>query len=159
MRRLVSGAVLLAATVAVLIPASAAAADRDCPDFSSQAAAQSFFLNHGGPQRDPHRLDEDGDGLACETNSSPYRGLLTIRYADAANAFRGRLKSVSAACESGRMVRVFKQRDGRDRLVGSDTSNQGRYQVNKRNAGGRYYARSTSKGQCLAERSRTIRVR
>ena len=50
---------------------SASAADRDCGDFSTQAAAQRFFINNGGPQRDPHRLDADGDGKACESLPCP----------------------------------------------------------------------------------------
>jgi endonuclease YncB( thermonuclease family) len=40
--------------------------DRDCSDFRTQAEAQRFFEAAGGPARDPHRLDGDGDGLACE---------------------------------------------------------------------------------------------
>jgi micrococcal nuclease len=42
--------------------------DRDCGDFASQAEAQAFFEAAGGPARDPHRLDRDKDGLACEKN-------------------------------------------------------------------------------------------
>jgi len=38
--------------------------DKDCSDFQTQAAAQKFF-NAQGPG-DPHRLDGDGDGEACE---------------------------------------------------------------------------------------------
>jgi endonuclease YncB( thermonuclease family) len=45
--------------------------DRDCGDFDTQAAAQNFFLDHGGPQNDPHRLDADGDGIVCESNPCP----------------------------------------------------------------------------------------
>lgn len=41
--------------------------DKDCSDFSSQAEAQAFFEAAGGPERDPHKLDRDGDGLACES--------------------------------------------------------------------------------------------
>lgn len=40
--------------------------DRDCADFRTQAEAQAFF-RAAGPG-DPHRLDRDGDGLACELN-------------------------------------------------------------------------------------------
>jgi hypothetical protein len=54
----------------VALPASAVA-DRDCGDFPSQAAAQIFYLNHGGPHSDPHRLDSDNDGVACESNGGP----------------------------------------------------------------------------------------
>jgi len=39
-------------------------ADRDCADFDSQAEAQNF-LEASGPG-DPHRLDGDDDGVACE---------------------------------------------------------------------------------------------
>ena len=39
--------------------------DRDCSDFSTHAEAQDFFENAG--YGDPHGLDRDGDGQACET--------------------------------------------------------------------------------------------
>jgi endonuclease YncB( thermonuclease family) len=39
--------------------------DKDCGDFSSRAEAQAFF-EAAGPG-DPHRLDRDGDGMACES--------------------------------------------------------------------------------------------
>lgn len=38
--------------------------DRDCGDFDTQEEAQRFF-DRAGPG-DPHRLDADGDGRACE---------------------------------------------------------------------------------------------
>ncbi|GAA3802417.1 excalibur calcium-binding domain-containing protein [Nocardioides panacisoli] len=61
------------ATVGFAVPApSAVARDMDCSDFPSQRAAQIYFLNHGGPQSDPDRLDADGDGIACEDNPAPY---------------------------------------------------------------------------------------
>ena len=45
--------------------------DKDCADFNSQKAAQDFFLDNGGPNSDPHNLDSDGDGVACESNPCP----------------------------------------------------------------------------------------
>src|SRR3989344_5178786 len=42
-------------------------ADRDCGDFSSQAEAQEFFEDEGGPSSDYHGLDRDKDGIACES--------------------------------------------------------------------------------------------
>lgn len=39
--------------------------DKDCTDFSTHAEAQTFFESQGSG--DPHGLDRDGDGLACET--------------------------------------------------------------------------------------------
>jgi Excalibur calcium-binding domain len=38
--------------------------DRNCADFATQGEAQAFFRAQG--PGDPHRLDDDGDGRACE---------------------------------------------------------------------------------------------
>lgn len=43
--------------------------DRDCADFATQRHAQAFF-EASGPG-DPHRLDGDGDGRACEDLPCP----------------------------------------------------------------------------------------
>ena len=51
--------------------AAQAVVDRDCSDFGTQAAAQQFFIGAGGPQSDPHGLDADGNGVACESNPCP----------------------------------------------------------------------------------------
>ena len=40
--------------------------DRNCDDFATQAEAQASFLSEGGPHHDPHGLDTDHDGIACE---------------------------------------------------------------------------------------------
>ena len=40
--------------------------DLDCGDFSTHREAQACFIAAGGPDRDPHRLDGDRNGLACE---------------------------------------------------------------------------------------------
>ena len=40
--------------------------DRDCSDFKTRFEAQAFFRQAGAG--DPHRLDDDGDGLVCEFN-------------------------------------------------------------------------------------------
>lgn len=41
--------------------------DRNCADFATHAEAQAFFIAAGGPVHDPHRLDGDDDGKACES--------------------------------------------------------------------------------------------
>jgi Excalibur calcium-binding domain len=52
--------------------ASAYEADRDCSDFSTQAAAQMFFIEHGGSASNNFDdLDADHDGIACESNPCP----------------------------------------------------------------------------------------
>lgn len=40
--------------------------DKNCSDFSTQKQAQKFFERAGGPLIDPHDLDRDSDGMACE---------------------------------------------------------------------------------------------
>jgi len=42
-------------------------ADRDCGDFDTHDEAQAFFEAAGGPESDPHRLDGDGNEIACES--------------------------------------------------------------------------------------------
>ena len=49
------------ATSAPLLRVSAG---MDCADFAGHDAAQAFFVQAGSG--DPHRLDRDNDGLACE---------------------------------------------------------------------------------------------
>lgn len=79
MRRLLFPLVLFALLVAepvvdadVLTSSAAAGTDMDCSDFTTQAAAQAFFLNAG--PGDPHRLDGDGDRVVCESNPCPCIG-------------------------------------------------------------------------------------
>jgi len=49
------------------LPYDPSGPDRDCGDFSSQEEAQAFYEAAGGPEEDPHRLDSDGNGVACES--------------------------------------------------------------------------------------------
>ena len=62
-RSTAAAGVVLAAALSLGMTGTANAADRDCPDFTSQAEAQAAFNAVPG---DPERLDADGDGLACE---------------------------------------------------------------------------------------------
>ena len=39
----------------------------NCDDFETQPEAQAFFEKAGGPSEDPHNLDGDDDGEACES--------------------------------------------------------------------------------------------
>lgn len=62
---------IVAGALFTTAPTASAVPDRDCSDFDTQAQAQNFFLDHGGPNSDPHQLDADGDGIACESNPCP----------------------------------------------------------------------------------------
>lgn len=64
--------ILAAAYLAPAQHAVAREADRDCSDFPSQAAAQRFFVEHGGSRSyNFDDLDADGDGIACESLPCP----------------------------------------------------------------------------------------
>lgn len=72
--RVFLGSLVFAAALGIgfLLPSEPAqAVDYNCSDFSTQAAAQSFFLANGGPSSDPYGLDADHDGIACESNPCP----------------------------------------------------------------------------------------
>lgn len=64
MRRLIALGVVVFALGFAAQPA--VARDYDCSDFPTHRKAQKFFKKHGGPRHDPHRLDGDNDGIACE---------------------------------------------------------------------------------------------
>jgi Excalibur calcium-binding domain len=79
---LVCVAIALSVLLFAALPSPASARDKDCSDFPTQRAAQTFFLKHGGPRHDPDRLDGDDDGRACEDNPCPcsYRQHLLQRH-------------------------------------------------------------------------------
>ena len=70
---LVIAAVVASVLLGAGLPSESQAVDYDCSDFSSQAAAQEFFIAAGGPGSDPYRLDGDGDGIACEPEKARRR--------------------------------------------------------------------------------------
>ena len=51
---------------ASVAPRAPSVGDKDCADFSTHDEAQRFYVENGGPTSDPHRLDGDDDGVACE---------------------------------------------------------------------------------------------
>jgi endonuclease YncB( thermonuclease family) len=68
----ITATLALALALTLVGAAPAAAQDRDCSNFDSQAEAQDFYENAG--PGDPHRLDADDDGRACDANPCPCRG-------------------------------------------------------------------------------------
>lgn len=46
---------------------------RRCARYASSDKAQQAFLASGGPERDRHGLDPDGDGFACYWDPAPFR--------------------------------------------------------------------------------------
>lgn len=49
-------------------PYSYTSIDQDCDYFDTQEDAQLFYEANGGPVEDPHDLDRDNDGMACDWN-------------------------------------------------------------------------------------------
>ncbi|MFP7296224.1 excalibur calcium-binding domain-containing protein [Neobacillus niacini] len=49
-------------------PYTATDIDHDCSDFETGWEAQLFYIANGGPEYDPHDLDRDNDGQACDWN-------------------------------------------------------------------------------------------
>lgn len=76
--------------------------DRDCGDFSSAGAAQAFFLANGGPASDPHGLDRDGDGYACDWGRNVQTAVnhrrVAVRQASAARVRRTPSYSSGGRC-------------------------------------------------------------
>jgi hypothetical protein len=62
---IVAAGVTLTASPALAQTATPPPDDRDCSDFDNQQEAQEFFDQAG--DGDPHELDPDGDGTACES--------------------------------------------------------------------------------------------
>lgn len=53
-------------TAARTLVRTEARTDRNCADFTTHHQAQTFYERTGGPLIDPHDLDRDRDGIACE---------------------------------------------------------------------------------------------
>ena len=125
MKRLVVPVLALAAGLLALPGVSPAQAvvDRDCGDFPTRAA-QVFFLQNS-PSTDPHRLDGDGDGVACDANPCPCYSGSAAEVPLASSAARqtvvqhGRLTHVVDGDTVD--VRLGSGREQRVRLLGIDT--------------------------------------
>jgi hypothetical protein len=80
--------------------------DRDCSDFETQQQAQQFLL-----PGDPHNLDADGNGIACESlpsgaASGPVRrcGTIKVHPARANSDLIGNIRARGVTCASARRL-------------------------------------------------------
>jgi hypothetical protein len=148
---LITGTGLL--VLAIVTPSRSLAGDVNCPELGSQAFAQSYFEDQGGPQRDPNALDADGDGLACEENPAPYAGLLKLKYKAKKDRFKGTFTALFG-CHQGRALTLFKRQNGPDKTVKqATTSGTGTYRIKKKNARGTFYVIAPARGNCAEDRS------
>ena len=151
---------LLAALLTAVAAPAGAVADRDCGDFATQAAAQAFYLANGGPGSDPHRLDADGDGRACDSNPCPC-GVSSTPQPIAA--------PVSVFRETGNVVRVIdgdtldvRLRSGgvvSVRMLGIDTPERGQCGADDAAANLRALAPVGSTVQLVSDRTQAAKDR
>jgi hypothetical protein len=104
--------VLIALGLGAQLPGTASAADLDCADFSSQAEAQENLL-----PGDPHGLDGDSDGVACEDNPCPCSTGTPTESGEPESAPSPpepppyRLSKGAARVESKRLAKMFDRRN------------------------------------------------
>lgn len=119
--------------------------DNDDPDEGEPQDTASLTVGSGG----------GGGG-----GGGNVRSTITI-----SGSFEGQVRSSDAACEQGRKVVVKRIKNGPDRVVGRDVTDQsGAYRVSAQNPSGRFYAIATKKaggasggGNCLKARSKKVR--
>jgi len=76
-------------------------------------------------------------------------------------AFHGTLKSDKSACSTGRTVKLFREKPGSDKLLGTDQSDaktKWSIPIGKRLKSGSYYARASAKGRCKAAKSKVLSI-
>lgn len=76
-------------------------------------------------------------------------------------AFHGTVKSSKGACATNRTVKLFREKAGPDKLLGTDTSNakaEWAIPVGKKLSSGSYYAKATAKGKCRPAKSNVIPI-
>jgi hypothetical protein len=118
--------------------------DNDDPDEDEPQDTASLTIGSGG-----------GGGGGADVKSS-----ITI-----SGTFEGRVRSSDAGCKRARTVIVKRVKNGPDRVVGRDVTNDsGAYRVPAQNPSGRFYALATKKADgasisrnCLKARSKKVR--
>jgi hypothetical protein len=76
-------------------------------------------------------------------------------------AFHGKLASPRKACLGSRKVKLYRERNGKKKLLGKDTSkDNGKWAVpaGKNLTSGAYYATVAKRGKCKAAKSRVLTI-
>ena len=76
-------------------------------------------------------------------------------------AFHGTLRSSKSACATGRTDKLFREKPGPDKLLGTDKSNartKWSIPIGKRLTPGSYYAKAPAKGRCGAAKSKLLSI-
>jgi hypothetical protein len=75
--------------------------------------------------------------------------------------FHGKLSAPRKACLGSRTVKMYRERSGKKKLLGSDTSeDNGKWAipVGKNLTSGSYYATVAKRGKCKAAKSKTLTI-
>lgn len=76
-------------------------------------------------------------------------------------AFHGTLKSGKSACATNRTVKLYREKSGPDKLLGTDKSNaktKWSIPLGKKLTPGSYYAKAPAKGKCKAAKSEVLSI-
>lgn len=89
--------------------------------------------------------------------SSPTTIVVSLKFP----AFHGTLKSPKGACAKHRKVKLFREKSGPDKLLGTDRSNakaKWSIPIGKRLSSGSYYAKAPAKGSCRTAKSKALTI-
>lgn len=76
-------------------------------------------------------------------------------------AFHGTLKSGKSACSTDRTVKLYREKSGPDKLLGTDKSNaktKWSIPIGKGLVSGAYYAKAPAKGSCKPAKSKVLTI-
>jgi hypothetical protein len=74
-------------------------------------------------------------------------------------AFHGTLRSAKGACAKNRTVKLYRQKAGPDKLLGTDRSSaKTKWSIPVKLTSGSYYATAPKKGTCSASKSKVVTV-
>jgi hypothetical protein len=94
-------------------------------------------------------------GFALGAGSTATKVIVSLKFP----AYHGTLQSAKSVCKSSRTVRLYREKAGADKLLGSDTSSpKGKWSIpiGKRLTSGAYYAKVLAHGSCKAGKSKVI---
>jgi hypothetical protein len=76
-------------------------------------------------------------------------------------AFHGKLESRRSACSTQRTVKLFRERSGPDKLLGTDRSDaktRWSIPIGRKLTSGSYYAKAPAKGKCRSAKSKVLSI-
>jgi hypothetical protein len=94
---------------------------------------------------------------ASGASSSPTKIIVSLKYP----AFHGTLQSSRKGCLGSRRVKLYREKSGPDKLLGTDQSeDNGKWSipVGKKLASGSYYATVAARGKCKASKSKVLSI-